>query len=592
VSTTAQFDVKTFLRTLTHAPGVYRMVDRDARVIYVGKARDLKRRVSSYFRAPSQLSEKTRALMARAAAVEITATHTETEALLLENTLIKRHQPHYNVLLRDGKGYPYIHLSAARFPRLSFYRGARREAGRYFGPFANAGAVRETLAMLQRLFRLRQCDTSFFNNRSRACLQHQIDRCSAPCVGLIDEAEYAASVRHAVLFLEGRSKEMVDELVVRMKDAANLRNYESAARCRDQIVALRRVQERQHVVGGRGDVDVIAAVSRDTVAVVALHMIRNGHSLGTRTVTPRHTGGADPAEILTAFVSQYYFDDTRTVAYPREIVASEALTDSGLLGEALSTRAEHKITLRHRVRGERAHWLAAAIRNAELELDQRLASRAGVRTRLTALRDALGLDEAPGRIECFDVSHSAGEATVASCVVFGPEGAIKSDYRRFNISGVAPGDDYAATHQALERRYTRLRREQAKLPDLILIDGGRGQLAEARAVLRELQIDDVCLAGVAKGATRKPGLEKIFLADRNEALALPNIRLRCTSSSKFATKRIASRSPDTAPAGRARARARCSNRSPESAHGGGNDYSANSVDYKASPAPGWRICGA
>jgi len=518
----AAFDSAAFLSTLTGQSGVYRMFDQGGQVLYVGKARNLKKRVASYFRAAEQLAPKTRALMKHTVSVEVTATHTETEALLLENNLIKEHRPRYNIVLRDDKSFPYIYLSTEEgFPRLAFHRGPRRGKGRYFGPFAGAGAVRETLNLLQKLFMVRQCENSFFRNRSRPCLQHQIKRCTAPCVGLVDEARYADDVRHAVMFLEGKSEAMIEELVGRMENAAKRRDYEAAGRYRDQILSLRRVQERQYISGAKGDIDVVAARIRDGIGVVQLFVVRNGHSLGTKTITPRHVSGAESKDILEAFLPQYYLSATANRPVPAEILVSEPIDDTDVLEAALREVAGRKVVVRHRVRGNRAHWLQMANTNAELVLDQRVADRASLRERFDALQEALDLDEPPARIECFDVSHSAGEATVASCVVFDADGPVKSDYRRFNIKDIEPGDDYAAMHQALKRRYTRLRKEEAKMPDLLIVDGGKGQLTQARTVLDELQLGDLEVLGVAKGSTRKPGFEQLFQVGRERALILP-----------------------------------------------------------------------
>ena len=519
----ARFDAQSFLRALTNDPGVYRLLDRFGRVLYVGKARSLKKRVASYFRLPGQLAPKTRALMSHAHSVEVTATHTETEALLLENNLIKEHRPRYNIVLRDDKSFPYIHVTTGdRFPRLAFHRGARRGKGRYFGPFASAGATRSTLGQLQKLFRVRQCEDSFFENRSRPCLQYQIERCTAPCVGLIDATAYGEDLRHAVMFLEGKSEEMVGELVRRMESASNALEFELAARYRDQIANLRRVQARQYVSGARGNVDVVAARGREGVAVVELFVIRNGQSLGSRTLRPAHGGDAGEGELLRAFLPQYYLSRAgRERPVPDEILLSEAIDGLDVLERALGEQTGRKISIRCNVRGERARWVAMAVDNAELSLRQRIASRANLREQFEALQELLGLDEPPGRIECFDVSHTGGESTVASCVVFEQDGAKKSDYRRFNLAGAGAGDDYGAMRNALERRYTRLQREEAVLPDLLLVDGGRGQLKQALEVLAELQISGVSAVGIAKGATRKPGLEQLFLPGRAASIVLP-----------------------------------------------------------------------
>jgi excinuclease ABC subunit C len=517
-----EFNSAVFLSTLTGQSGVYRMLDPGGQVLYVGKARNLKKRVASYFRAPEQLAPKTRALMKHTTSVEVTATHTETEALLLENNLIKEHRPRYNIVLRDDKSFPYIYLATEEgFPRLAFHRGPRRGKGRYFGPFAGAGAVRETLNLLQKLFMVRQCENSFFRNRSRPCLQHQIKRCTAPCVGLVDEARYADDVRHAEMFLEGKSEAMIEELVARMEKAAQRRDYEAAGRYRDQIVSLRRVQERQYISSTKGDIDVVAARIRDGIGVVQLFIVRNGHSLGTKTITPRHVAGAESKDILQAFLPQYYLSAAANRPIPGEILVSEPIDDVEVLEVAMTEVAGRKVAVRHRVRGDRAHWLQMANTNAELVLDQRLAERTSLRERFDALQEALELDEPPTRIECFDVSHSSGEAAVASCVVFESDGPVKSDYRRFNIKDIEPGDDYAAMHQALRRRYTRLRKEEAKMPDLLIVDGGKGQLTQARAVLDELQLDNLEVLGVAKGSTRKPGLEHLFMVGRERPLILP-----------------------------------------------------------------------
>ena len=520
-SVSTSFDASAFLRTLTNNPGVYRMLDKDARVLYVGKARNLKKRVSSYFRDAAQLEGKTRALMSHARSVEVTVTHTEGEALLLENNLIKEFKPRYNVVLRDDKSFPYIYLATEKeYPRLAFHRGPRRGKGRYFGPYPSAGATRATLNLLQKLFRVRQCDESFFNNRSRPCLQYQIKRCTAPCVGQVKPADYAADVRHATMFLEGKSEEMIAELVSRMEHAAGSQDYEAAARYRDQIASLRRVQQRQYISGAHGDVDVIAVAVRDGLAAVQIFYIRDGQSLGNKSYFPRNTAGATPAEILEAFLSQYYLSGPADRSIPHHVIISEALPHLDLLAEVLGDKAGRAVQISDRVRGERARWLHMALRNAEHVIAQQAADRSSLRQRFDALQEVFELDECPERIECFDISHTQGEATVASCVVFDQEGPLKSDYRRFNISDLTPGDDYGAMRQALSRRYTRVQKEDGKLPDLLLIDGGKGQLTQARHVLEELQIGTVHIASVAKGTTRKPGLESIFVTHKATPIVL------------------------------------------------------------------------
>ena len=499
------------------------MLDRRGKVLYVGKARSLNRRVSSYFRAPAQLDAKTRAMMSHVTCVEVTATHTETEALLLENSLIKEHRPRYNILWRDDKSFPYIYVSTGQaFPRLAFHRGARKRPGRYFGPFASAGATRETLNLLQKLFQVRQCEDTFYRNRSRPCLQYQMQRCTAPCVSLVGQERYREDVRHAIMFLEGKSEEMIAELVTRMGSASKRLEFELASRYRDQIASLRRIQERQYVIGGKGDVDVVAARVGSGVAVVQVTMIRNGQSLGSRTLVPRQAGGAAESDVLDAFLSQYYLSRSGHHGIPAEILVSAPIETLPLLSTALSEQAGRRVVIRQQVRGVRARWVEMTRHNAELALDQRLAGESSLRTRFEALQEVLGFDEIPGRIECFDVSHSAGEAAVASCVVFEPSGPIKADYRRFNIRDTGSGDDYAAMRQAIRRRYMRIQREEGKLPELLMVDGGKGQLGVAQALLAELQLQDVPILAVAKGSSRKPGLESILLATRPHALTLPD----------------------------------------------------------------------
>ena len=512
----AVFDPKAFVKTLTSRPGVYRMLNGAGEVIYVGKARNLAKRVGSYF-LRSVTSPKTRAMVAQIAQIEVTVTNTENEALLLESNLIKELKPRYNILLRDDKSYPYIFLSADEFPRLTFHRGAKRARGRYFGPFPNSGAVRETLNLLQKLFRVRQCEDSFYKNRSRPCLQYQIKRCTAPCVGQISREAYAEDIRHAVMFLEGKDNQVIDELVRRMEQASARLEFEEAARFRDQIASLRRVQEKQYVSGEAGDVDVIVAATRSGIGCVQVFYIRGGHNLGNKTFFPKHTDGADEVEILSAFLPQYYLG--RQV--PNEILVHRALPERELIESVLSEQAGHKVTISHKLRAGRARWIRMAETNVEDALSRQLLNKAGMRQRYEALQEALGFDELPQRLECFDISHTMGEATVASCVVFDGEGPRKSDYRRFNIEGISPGDDYAAMSQALTRRYTRLKQGEGKLPDILFIDGGKGQLSAAEKVLEELQVGGVTLVGIAKGPERKAGLETLFLSPTHEPIILP-----------------------------------------------------------------------
>ncbi len=517
MSKASEFDAKTFLKTLTSKPGVYRMVDSSGEVIYVGKAKNLSKRVGSYF-SRSQQAPKTRAITAQIAHIEITVTHTENEALILENNLIKQLKPRYNILLRDDKSYPYIYLSADRFPRLSVHRGAKRGKGQYFGPYPSAGSVRETLNLLQKLFLVRQCEDSFYRNRSRPCLQYQIKRCTAPCVGLVSQEAYADDVHHAVLFLQGKDNQVIDALARRMESASLALEFELAAHYRDQIVSLRRIQEKQYVSNDQaGDVDIIVADIRDGLGCVQVFYIRGGHNLGNKTFFPKHPADIESAELLSAFLPQFYLG--RQV--PDEILINQPLDDSAWLAETLSEQGGGKVNIVHNVRGDRARWLKMAIANVEDALTRRLHSKAGLQQRFEALQEALAMDETPQRLECFDISHTMGEATVASCVVFNEEGPLKTDYRRFNIEGITGGDDYAAMEQALSRRYKRLKQGEGKLPDILFIDGGKGQLAAAARVLEELQVTGVTLVGIAKGPERKPGLETLFLFGCKQPIILP-----------------------------------------------------------------------
>ena len=510
-------DPKALAARLPTHPGVYRMLDADGKVIYVGKAGNLRRRVSSYF-SKRHDSPKVARMVAQIADIEITVTASEGEALILENNLIKSLRPRYNIMLRDDKSYPYIYLSKGEpFPRLAFHRGARKGPGRYFGPYPSAGAVRDSLALMQRIFPLRQCEDAVFRARTRPCLQYQIKRCTGPCVGLITPDEYARDVRHAELFLEGKNAQVIDELAAQMSQAAAALDYERAARLRDQIAALRRAQEQQGIEGVEADIDVIACASRDGVACVELLFIRGGRSVGTRAYFPRLADDAEPDTVLAAFLPQHYLDGE----VPAEIVLSHVVPDQALIEAALSQTSGHKVRLTAAVRGDRAKWLRLARTNASLTLARRLASSASLRERYEALQDALGLDSLPQRLECFDISHTRGEAPVASCVVFDENGPAKADYRRFNIEGVTGGDDYAAMAQAVERRYTRLQKGEGVFPDVLLIDGGPGQLARVKAVLEELQVSGLAVLAVGKGETRRPGAETLLLMGREQPIFLP-----------------------------------------------------------------------
>lgn len=499
------FDSKAFLARVTTRPGVYQMYDAGGEILYVGKARNLKNRLSSYFRA-SGLTTKTMALVAKIARIEVTITNSETEALLLEQNLIKEQRPPYNILLRDDKSYPYILITDRdEYPAVRFQRGAKRGRGRYFGPFPSGSAVRESLNILQKVFLLRQCDDAFFRNRSRPCLQYQIKRCSAPCVGAISRDEYQRDLRHAIMFLEGRNQAVMEELGQQMDQAAAALEFEKAAELRDQIGRLRQVQEQQYVSGLHGDADVLGCAIQAGGVVVHGLFVRQGRVIGSKVYHPRVSVEESPAEVLSAFIAQFYLAGAREI--PELLIVSFELDDADALQQALSERRGRNVSITHRVRGERAGWQRLAQTNAEQQLASHLASKQSIHNRYLALQDLLGLDHLPQRLECFDISHSQGEATVASCVVFDRNGPCKSDYRTFNIEGITPGDDYAAMHQALTRRYTRLRKGEGKLPDLLVIDGGKGQVAQAMEVLDSLQITEVLVIGIAKGPTRKAGFE-------------------------------------------------------------------------------------
>jgi excinuclease ABC subunit C len=514
----AEFDPRPVLARIPHKPGVYRFLDGEGTVLYVGKAADLRKRVASYFRRRPG-DGKTGLLVGLVRDIAVSVTGNEGEALILENNLIKSHRPRFNILLRDDKSYPYILLNTRHpFPRLSFYRGSRKVAGRLFGPYPSAGAVRETLNLMQKLFRIRSCEDTFFAHRSRPCLQYQIQRCTAPCVGYVSAEEYAADVEHAVQFLEGRSSQIVEALGRRMEAASERLDFEEAAACRDQIARLKTVQQKFASAGrDRGDIDVLAVAEQAGVYCVAVMFIRGGRNLGSRTWVPRVGPETGPAAVLEGFLTQYYAG--RPV--PHEVILERAIPDAETVRAALRDRAGRRVRIDWRVRDERARWVELARQNASHGVELHIAGRAGMRAQLEAVREAIGADEAPRRIECFDVSHTQGESTVASCVVFGPEGALKSDYRRFNIADVEPGDDYGAMGQALLRRYTRIKRGEAQLPDLLLIDGGKGQLAQAEQVLAELQIAGLEVVAVAKGRSRRPGQERLFRSGAARAIDLP-----------------------------------------------------------------------
>ena len=512
-----QFDAKVFVDSLPGRPGVYRMLDGDGQILYVGKARNLKSRVASYFQ-PGNVQPKVQALIAKTANMEVTITNSDTEALLLEYNLIKKHRPRFNVVLRDDKSFPYLHLETNHeYPRLNFYRGSRKEPGKYFGPYPSAGAVRDTLQQLQKLFRIRNCDDTYFSNRSRPCLQYQIQRCTAPCVGLVSKEHYARDVSAAIKVLEGRNDEVGEDLGRRMDAAAERLDFEEAAQLRDQLAKLKVIQAQQIVTAGADhDADVIAIAAANGEYCVALMFVRAGRSLGSTTFFPK-APFAELPEVLAAFVMQYYLERDA----PAEIIVEQDFDEMQLLETTLSQRLAHKVRICSSVRGIRARWLEMMHTNAEQALNMRRLARAGIESSLEDLREAFDLEEAPNRLECFDISHTGGTDTVASCVVFGVEGPLKSDYRRFNISGIQPGDDYAAMYQALTRRYKRVRDGEIVKPDVLLIDGGKGQLAEAAKVLEELGVGGITLIGVAKGVDRRAGQEQLFLSGQETPTILP-----------------------------------------------------------------------
>ncbi|MGB1110727.1 MAG: excinuclease ABC subunit UvrC [Gammaproteobacteria bacterium] len=506
------------VRALPQTPGVYLMKDRLGQVIYVGKAKNLKNRLSSYF-VDGAKTLKTHVMVNQIKGVELTITRTEGEALLLENNLIKSLKPRYNVLLKDDKSYPYIHVDTQQdFPRLNFHRGARNKPGRYFGPYPSAGAVRQTLNLLEKTFQLRQCEESYFRNRSRPCLQYQIKRCSGSCTGLITQVDYYADMELAMMFLEGKSDELIQRMAARMEAAAERLEFEQAAHVRDQITRLRRVFERQLIDGVGGDMDVVACVMESGLVCVQIMFVRQGRHLGGRAQFLIPPSGNSPEDVLERFLAQAYLDTQP----PAEILINEPLADSALLESVFSDRAGYKVKIRARTRGDRARQVQLAEANALQALRARLAADAGMLERFESLQEAFGLDELPRRLECFDISHTQGEATVGSCVVFDQAGAVKSDYRRFNISGITPGDDYAAMNQVLRRRYKAVSEGAAPVPDVLLVDGGKGQLAQAEEILNELGVEGILLVGVAKGVDRRAGLEQLFLPRRGTPISLPS----------------------------------------------------------------------
>ncbi|MFJ5335694.1 excinuclease ABC subunit UvrC [Pectobacterium sp. CHL-2024] len=517
------FDASAFLKTVTSQPGVYRMYDAGNTVIYVGKAKDLKKRLASYFRS-HVASRKTEALVKSIKHIDVTITHTETEALLLEHNYIKLYQPRYNVLLRDDKSYPMIFLSSDAHPRLAVHRGAKHAKGEYFGPFPNGNAVRETLMLLQKLFPVRQCENSVYRNRSRPCLQYQIGRCLGPCVsGLVSEEDYQQQVDYVRLFLSGKDQQVLNQLISRMEAASRDLHFEDAARIRDQIQAVRRVTEKQFVSGDGEDLDVISVAFDAGMACVYVLFIRQGKVLGSRSYFPKVPGGTELGEVVQTFVGQFYLQGSLGRTLPTEILLDFTLPDKDLLTESLTAVAGRKVQIQTKPRGDRARYLKLARTNAATALVTKLSQQSTIHQRLAALANVLQLPEIH-RMECFDISHTMGEQTVASCVVFDANGPLRSEYRRYNISGITPGDDYAAMAQVLRRRYGKAL-DDSKIPDVIVIDGGKGQLGQAQDVFDSLQVswdkNKPLLLGVAKGSDRKAGLETLFFESTGEGMALP-----------------------------------------------------------------------
>ena len=517
-----EFDSKSFLSSLTHRAGTYQMMDAEASVLYVGKAKNLKKRVASYFR-KSGISTKTAALVKRIKDIDITVTETETEALILEQNLIKKHRPPFNILMRDDKSYPYIFLSDKdQWPRLSFHRGAKKRKGSYFGPYPSVNAVRESMSLLQRVFKVRQCEDSFFKNRSRPCLQYQINRCTGPCVDMTSQEDYDLNVDLTRQYLEGKSEKIMKQLERDMEIASTDMKFEQAAEKRDQIKALRQVQSQQIIEKGRGVIDVIAASIEKGQACIHILFIRQGRILGSRSYYPKIPLSETVEDLLSEFLPQIYLNGSGRSDIPKEIITNASFDGSEALSDALQQFVDRAVLIKQSIRGTRAKWMELALRTSSLNLSAKLVSTQTINQRFEALRSTLDLENIPERIECFDVSHSSGEATVASCVVFDSSGPVKNEYRKFNIEGVGANDDYAAMDQALRRRYKRLVNGEGRVPDILLIDGGKGQLGIAREALSELGVVGVMIVGVAKGSTRKAGFETLILADENRVVAEPD----------------------------------------------------------------------
>lgn len=513
------FDSTSFLKTVTNQPGVYRMYNADAEVIYVGKAKDLKKRLSSYFRLNVD-SKKTQALVSHIDKIDVTVTHTETEALILEHNYIKQYLPKYNVLLRDDKSYPYIFISGHKHPRLSLHRGAKKRKGEYFGPYPDSGAVRETLHLLQKIFPVRQCEDTVYSNRVRPCLMYQIGRCAAPCVSqIISDAEYAELVNYVRLFLQGKDNQVLEVLVEKMEQASTALHFEEAAKFRDQIQAIRRVQEQQYVSDdSMEDMDVLGFAEEKGLACIHILMIRQGKVLGSRSHFPKIPINTERQEVFESFLSQYYLSHNEARTIPSRIILNNGLLSDALpLQAALSQLAGRKVAFHVNPTGIRGRYLKLSNTNALSAMTAKINHKMTINQRVKALQKVLGLENI-SCMECFDISHTMGESTVASCVVFNQEGPVKAEYRRYNITGITGGDDYAAMGQVLERRYAK-QLDVDRIPDVIFIDGGKGQLNRAHQIISQCWKDwpkRPLLIGIAKGVTRKPGLETLITTTGKE----------------------------------------------------------------------------
>ena len=513
------FNSKKFVSSLTSRPGIYCMKNNNDKVIYIGKAKNLKKRVSSYFNRSDSAPIKTQVMMKQVDNIDVTITETESEALILENNLIKEYKPKYNIIFRDDKSYPYIYLATThKFPRFNYYRGSLKGKGEYFGPFPSAGSVKKTLNLIQKLFLIRSCEDNVFANRSRPCLQYQIKRCSAPCVNYITKEDYQSDIDNAVLFIEGKKEKIIKTLTEPMQIAADELDYEKAAKLRDQIRSVREIQEKQYAGGKVNDVDIVVCAKNNNQACIQLSFIRSGLNLGSRKYYPRHIEEQSESDLIQAFLSQFYLNNKKLKKYPAEILVSHDIDEKTLVETVIYEKFKQNIKIKYKVRGERAKWLSIAKENATLDLRQKLAINENLTKRYKALQDLLSFAEPIEKMECFDISHMQGESTVGSCVVFGKNGAIKEQYRKFNIENITKGDDYAATSQIIRRRYMRLIKENNILPDLILIDGGKGQINVAKKELDELQLSHILILGIAKGPSRKAGMENLILSIDNEII--------------------------------------------------------------------------